>query len=70
MDLTEANKQEIDDLSYEQLLFEWRFAPIGDRRFQGETGEYWGKRMAALKEQGADHVDASKRVGWEDEQQS
>jgi hypothetical protein len=33
--------------------------------FQGETGDYWSKRMSELREQGVDHVAASKAVGWE-----
>ena len=65
MDLTEENKKTIDAMSYEGLLSKWRFAPSGDPWFQGETGEYWGKRMNELREQGADHVGASKRIGWD-----
>lgn len=64
MDLTMDNKEHIDSLSYTQLLSKWRFAPVGDSWFQGETGEYWGKRMAELRDQGADHVGASKSIGW------
>ena len=33
------NKRHIDNLTYGQLLSRWRFAPIGDPWFQGETGE-------------------------------
>jgi hypothetical protein len=65
MDLTPKNKAHIDSLSYEQLLSHWRFAPVGDPWFQGETGDYWKKRMSELRAQGADHVGASKRLGWE-----
>lgn len=65
MKLTSENKRHIDSLSYEQLLECWRFAPIGDPWFQDETGQYWGTRMAELREKGADHVGASKRIGWE-----
>ncbi len=68
MDLTPKNKEHIDGLSYGQLLSRWRFAPSGDPWFQGETGDYWGKRMAMLRGQpGGDkeHVSASKRIGWE-----
>jgi len=64
MELTEKNKGMIDDMSYTQLLSRWRFAPIGDPWFQGETGKYWGERMAELRDQGADHVGASKALGW------
>jgi len=65
MNLTLENKQLIDNLSYESLLQQWRFAPAGDLMFQGETGTYWGKRMADLRNEGINHVGASKRVGWE-----
>lgn len=63
MDLTEENKKHINSLSYEELLSKWRFAPIGDPWFQGETGKYWGERMAKLR--GADHATVSKKIGWE-----
>jgi len=49
MDLTPENKKHIDSLSYHGLLEHWRFAPSGDEWFQGETGKYWGERMAELK---------------------
>ena len=65
MKLTEENKKHIDSLVYEQLLSRWRFAPIGDPWFQGETGDYWGKRMGALKNrENVDHVATSKKLGW------
>lgn len=64
-DLTPKNKAYIDGLSYEGLLSHWRFAPVGDPWFQGETGEYWSKRMAELRDAGADHIGASKRLGWD-----
>lgn len=65
MDLTEKNKAHIDAMSYESLLSQWRHAPVGNAWFQGETGDYWGKRMAELRSAGADHVGASKSIGWE-----
>ena len=64
MKLTKENKKTIDDMSYESLLSKWRFSPLGDPWFQGETGQYWGKRMKELKDKGADHVGASKKIGW------
>lgn len=66
MDLTPENKASIDARSYEGLLSKWRNAPVGDPWFQGETGKYWGERMALLRYQdpgGA--VAASKRIGWD-----
>ncbi len=64
MNLTDGNKAFIDSHPYDELLRKWRFAPAGDPWFQGETGDYWKKRMAELRAQGADHVGASKRLGW------
>jgi len=45
--LTPENKAHIDALSYQGLLSHWRFAPSGDPWLQGETGDYWSKRMRA-----------------------
>jgi len=66
MKLTEENKKHIDSLSYEQLLSQWRFAPMGDRWFQGETGDYWGIIMDKKKEElgQTEAVYVSKSVGW------
>lgn len=66
MELTPENKAHIDGLTYEQLLGQWRFAPVGDPWFRGETGKYWGERMNELRNQpgGNDkHVAASKTIG-------
>lgn len=63
--MTGQVKLYIDSQDYEALLRRWRFAPAGDEMFQGETGEYWGKRLAELRDKDADDaVAASKRVGW------
>ncbi|HOT98781.1 MAG TPA: hypothetical protein PKZ83_16780 [bacterium] len=67
MDLTEKNRAYIDGLRYEDMLSRWRFSPAGDPWFQGETGEYWAKRMKELREQPGGqerHVAASKSIGW------
>ena len=65
MELTEENKKHIDSLSYEQLLTRWRFAPLGDLWFQGETGEYWGTVMEKKKKElkGYQAVAISKNIG-------
>ena len=65
MELTAENKAHIDNLSYEGLLRSWRFASSGNEWFQGETGKYWGERMKELRDKGADHVGASKSIGWD-----
>ena len=66
MDLTRENKKHIDSLSYEQLLTQWRFAPMGNRWFQGETGNYWGSAMNKKKEEIGQNeaVSISKSIGW------
>ncbi len=64
MDLTPENKTYIDSLNYEALLRSWRLSPAGTPWFQGETGRYWQERMAELRTQGADHVGASKAIGY------
>ena len=66
MKLTEENKKIIDNKTYEQLLSGIRFAPIGDRWFQGETGDYWMKRANELRSQpggNEKHVSVSKLLG-------
>jgi hypothetical protein len=66
MDLTPKNKEYIDSLSHEALLNLWRFHSVGDTWFQGETGTYWGERLAELRNaEGSNHVNISKRIGWE-----
>lgn len=64
MELTEDNKRFIDSQSHWQLLAKWRFTKAGDPWFQGETGEYWGKRMAELRNANPDQAVAdSKDIG-------
>ena len=65
MKLTPENKAHIDGMSYGGLLQHWRFAAAGDPWFEGETGQYWSKRMSELRNadpNGA--VSASKSLGW------
>lgn len=46
MDLTPDLKTVINAKSHYELLSRWRFAPVGDTMFKGESGKYWGERMA------------------------
>ena len=59
-------KDWIDKASYEQLLSKWRSAPAGSPFFQGETGQYYSRVMAKKRENvgNAEHVRASKSIGW------
>ena len=68
MQLTPECKATIDSMSYQDLLSQWRFSPIGDPMFQEESGEYFAERMKQLRaEPGGDvgHTAASKAIGWE-----
>lgn len=66
MDLTDGLKQHIDGMTYHGLLERWRNAPSGDEWFQGETGKYWGERMAKMKAANpGGAVAASKSIGWD-----
>ena len=67
MKLTKELKEQIDAMSYEQMLSKNRFAPIGDEMFIGEVGKYFGARMSKLRAEGkvGMHVAASKSVGWD-----
>jgi hypothetical protein len=63
--IDEPTKNRIDGMNYEQMLRRWRFAPIGDPMFQGETGDYFAEVMKTKKSQLTDEeqVRASKNVG-------
>ena len=68
MKLTDELKAEIDLKTYEQLLSGWRNISIGSPIFQGESGDYWGKRMNELRNQpngNEEHIRASKSIDWE-----
>ena len=64
--MNEETREWIDKADYEQLMYKWRFAPVGDPIFQGETGRYFRRRMnqarAAIGQ--AEHVRISKKLGW------
>ena len=63
--MTPEQKEWIDQASYEDLLRRWRFAPVGDPFFQGDTGDYYSKIMGELRAADpAGHVAASKSIGW------
>jgi hypothetical protein len=67
MKLTPEHRTHIDGKTYEQLLRGWRFSSQDAPWMQGETGDYWAKRMKELKELPGgeeEHVRASKAVGW------
>jgi len=59
-------ERRVVSLSHAELLRGIRFSPAGNPWFQGETGDYWGKRRAGLrdKDEGGAVAD-SKAIGWE-----
>lgn len=64
--MTDEQRAWIDGASYEALLARWRFAPVGDPMFQGETGDYFAKVMGERREiDPSAHVSASKAIGWD-----
>lgn len=65
MDLTPELENYLLSKTLVELLRYWRFAPLGDSLLQGESGEYFSKRMFSLAEADpASWVQASKAVGW------
>jgi len=66
MKLTPEIKDRIDSMTHYDLLYRWRNAPIGQPLFEGESGEYWGKRMKEKRQENpAQAVQDSKDIGWE-----
>lgn len=65
MDALSEIKAKIDLMSYVELLRLWRFAPLGDPLFLGESGTYFKNRLLRLKAEDPDGaVAASKQIGW------
>lgn len=63
--MTPEQKAWIDAATYEQLLRKWRFSPMGDPMFQGDSGDYYQERMTQLKAADPDGaIQASKNIGW------
>lgn len=61
-------KKWIDNATYNELLYRWRFGKTGDPIFQGDIGEYFSKIMREKRSllNDAEQVQSSKRVGWDD----
>lgn len=58
-------KASIDSKSLHELIQANRFAPVGDPRFQGESGTYWLARISELRSKDPEaYTQASKDVGW------
>jgi hypothetical protein len=67
MELTPEVKKRIDDMSYYDLLYGWRFSHAGNEMFQGESGQYYSERMFKMRDEisNDEHVRISKAIGWE-----
>jgi hypothetical protein len=64
-ELTPARKAQIDNMTLEDLLRHWRFAPVGAFEMGDPTSDYFANRMYELKsEQPGAWTAASKRLGW------
>ncbi len=64
--MTPEEKTWIDNASYSDLLYHWRFASIGDPMFIGETGQYYKGILKSRRDADpAGHIAASKSIGWE-----
>lgn len=59
-------KRWIDNASYEELLRKWRFAPLGDKYFSGNIGEYFTKKIIEKRNKlsSKEESEISKKVGW------
>jgi hypothetical protein len=57
----------IDHAAYEQLLYKWRFARVGDPFFSGEVGRHYASVMEAKRREvgNEEHIRASKTIGWD-----
>ena len=62
MDLTLELKETIDRFTHYDLLSRWRSAPVGDEMFQGESGEYWRKRMGELRDKDPEQAVANSKA--------
>ena len=60
-----AMKYWIDNASYEELLYMWRFEPAGSPFFMGEMGDYYASKLDQKREEVGEEeaVRASKRMG-------
>jgi hypothetical protein len=60
---------QIDAMPYVEMLRRWRFTAIGDPLFQGDSGDYFNRRMRALRslpDGNAVHAAACKAVGMDE----
>ena len=64
MNISDEIKNEIDNMSYYELLKKWRFAPSGDSILSGDIGEYFSDKMTSKKYEEKYPTKISELVGW------
>ena len=66
MEMEDKDKKWIDNATYETLLRNRRFAPVGSPLFQGDTGDYYSKVMWEKRDKLSNEkrVQASKNACW------
>ena len=64
--MTTETQDQIDDMSYVELLEKWRFSPSDSPWFTGGNAVYSANRLNTLKSEMdiSDVVRISKKVGW------
>jgi hypothetical protein len=59
-------KQWIDNASYHDLFYKWRFEPAGSPWFQPPIGDYFAEVFTQRKKEISpeEHTATSKAIGW------
>ena len=60
--LTDAQRDEIDQMSHFELCRAWRFGKPGDPLITGLAGDYLCRRLQAL---GGFTPEMSRKIGWD-----
>jgi hypothetical protein len=65
--ISEATREAIDKMSYEDMLRLWRYEPIGSPWFSGEIAIYFSESMVSKRDalDPAERTAISKSVGFE-----
>ena len=63
---TQEAKDWIDQASYEDLFYKWRFEPSGSKWFTGEVGEHFTETIKQRRQEVGpeQHTQTSKKLGW------
>lgn len=64
--MTPEIKQEINNMTYKEMLIHWRFDPVGSVYFSGEVGHYFEKVMLNKRDELTREGEAriSREIGW------